>query len=305
MRVGLIGCGKMGSIHKRVLDSLIPSGDVEAVRVYDNAMRGSVALNPLLSWADCFVVATPTPTHKHFVDMCIQLRKPVFCEKPFSDGCAAEDLCYAKWATRQNSENRALLFVGYIERYNAAVRRLGVLLNAVEADPTDALLYFITRRVNAALTPPVIQGREIVTDLGVHDFDILRCLFGSVRLRSARIIDSGGTVVFARSSLVLETGLFCDSVVSWIDIDKRREYIAYTKKKVIMVYLLEQRIVVLDRVTGRRSEFVEGIEPAYTEMRRFLRMVRDGAPLNVPDPIGLQAQKLAFDVLTYAEVMDR
>jgi len=304
MNVGLIGFGKMGSIHYRVLQSLQKEKIVNKISVFDRNIYDvpdRVTLDVLLKVSDCVVVATPTVNHKEYVDMCIQYRKPVFCEKPFTEYYDEENSYYNKWSGSRNPEGRAMLFIGYIERYNSILRRFDVMLNHVRSDTSDKILYFSTRRVNC-VSQNVMIGREIITDLGVHDFDMLRFLFGSIKLKTSRIITADNKAVFAQSLFDLD-GVFCDSVISWIDTYKRREYVAYTVKKVITVDLLTQRITVLNRLNEKREEFTEVVEPAYVEMKRFLQMVKDGTPLNCPDPLGLEAQKLAREILEKGEVI--
>jgi predicted dehydrogenase len=307
VNVGLIGFGKMGSIHYRVLQTLKKENIVDNIYVFDKEKRDIpeiCSLAFLLEKSDCVIVSTPTITHREYVDMCIQYRKPVFCEKPFTDGYTDDDLYYRKWAGVRNPEGRPMLFVGYIERYNSVLRRFDVLLDQVRNDSEDSILYFATRRVNC-VSQDVMCGREILTDLGVHDFDMLRYLFGSVKLESSRIITTQEKAVFAQSLFKLDDSVFCDSVISWIDTYKRREYVVYTVKKVITVDLLTQSITVLNRMSEKRAEFTERVEPAYVEMQRFLQMVKDGVPLNVKDPLGLDAQKIAVEILENAEAVVR
>jgi predicted dehydrogenase len=195
-----------------------------------------------------------------------------------------------------------MLFVGYIERYNAILRRFNIMLHDIRNDHSDRILYFSTRRVNC-VSQDVMEGREIITDLGVHDFDMLHILFNSIKLKTSRIIMDNGKAVFAQSLFDLGNGVFCDSVISWIDTYKRREYVAYTTKKVITVDLLTQKITVLNRLNGKLEEYSECVEPAYVEVKQFLKMVEDGQPLHNLDPLGLESQKLAIEILENAEVI--
>lgn len=301
IKVGIIGLGKMGKIHQRVLNLL--KLDRKISKIYQNDVTDipyNMPLDDILRKSDCLVVATPTPSHKLFVDKCIALSKPVFCEKPFSDGYCEDDAYYKMWSGTNNPEKRPLLFMGYIERYNAVLIKLKEIINEIKKDKYDKILYCSTRRVNSVLQD-VIKGREIVTDLGVHDFDMLRILFGSVQLQSARMILSKKKAVFVQSLFLLEKGILCDSVISWIDTFKRREYIVYTEKKVITADLVTQKITIQNRLNNKADVYQMWIEPAYQEMSAFIRFVKTKKPLQISDPLGLEAQKIAMNILNNAE----
>jgi len=247
-------------------------------------------------------VSTPTNTHKDYVNLCLRHEKPVFCEKPFTLTYDEETLSFKKWTTRHNELNRAMLFIGYIERYNPVIDTLYLYLHSVRHDPTDKILHVSVRRVNW-VDPKIVEDREIISDLGVHDFDLLNLLFDKVNFTSARVIENNNKAVFSHINFLLSPDVFCNSVLSWIDTDKRREYVVYTQRKVISVNLIAQKLSVLNRDSGQIVEFSNSIEPAYSEMKSFLTFARTGDPLILEDPLGLEAQKMVIEVLNNAHTV--
>src|SRR5206468_520383 len=127
--VGVIGCGKIGSIRAAVAAAdpgsrLVAVADVDAARAGDLAARHGVSA--LSSWqalidrhdVDVVVVAT---THDHLAAIslaAIRAGKHVLCEKPMSttSASAAEVVAAARRAER-------VVSIGFNHRYHPAVLR--------------------------------------------------------------------------------------------------------------------------------------------------------------------------------------
>ena len=94
IKIGLIGLGKMGQNHLRVL-SLLKS--VELVFVYDlntkaaeqlgetYSVQTHVDLQQLLPQVDAVVICTPTVTHGDYIRIAAGYVKNIFVEKPMAD----------------------------------------------------------------------------------------------------------------------------------------------------------------------------------------------------------------------------
>ena len=97
IRVGLIGAEIMGADHAKILSQQIPGVTLQNVCDFDAARTESVAdangaghvtSDPHAVIADktvdAVLIASPDHTHAPLTKACVELGKPVLCEKPLS-----------------------------------------------------------------------------------------------------------------------------------------------------------------------------------------------------------------------------
>lgn len=172
IRIIVIGLGRMGHHHLRVLREMPEAFDV--VGVVDRGDRpedlGSIVYGRSLAEVpdifDAAVIVTPTHTHDALARELIARGKHVLVEKPI-----AEDVARGEEMVRAAKERGVRLAVAHVERFNPAVRAL----RAVVGELGD-LVSFSSTRVGLTDAP--------VLDLAVHDLDLLRTFVGPVRLSS-------------------------------------------------------------------------------------------------------------------------
>jgi myo-inositol 2-dehydrogenase/D-chiro-inositol 1-dehydrogenase len=182
MRIGLIGTGRIGTLHAAVLahhrevGSLVVA-DTDDGRARDVADRlGATAapsVNEVFSWGvDAVVIAAATSAHAELIGRAARAGLPVFCEKPI-----ALDLAGTLGALREVEEAGSILQMGFMRRFDAgytAAReavlggKLGRLhtVRAITSDPAPPPPGFL----------PLSGG--LYRDCLVHDFDILRWVTG-------------------------------------------------------------------------------------------------------------------------------
>lgn len=182
MRIGVIGTGRIGTIHANTLSrhrevgSLILT-DVDPARAQDVAHRlGETAapgVDEIFKWGvDAVVITTATSAHAELIGRAARSGLPVFCEKPI-----ALDLPGTLQALAEVESAGTVLQMGFQRRFDAgytgareAVRsgRLGRLhtvraLTSDQAPPSAAWL-------------PLSGG--LYRDTLIHDFDVLRWVTG-------------------------------------------------------------------------------------------------------------------------------
>jgi predicted dehydrogenase len=127
-RVLLVGLGRWGANHLRVLRSLpveLHCADADAAKLAAAAKAGvpevRLATDPvtLVSKVDCVIVATPAETHFSLAKLCLEAGKDVLVEKPLTV-VSAEALKLAELAERSQRN----LQVGYIFRFDPAAQWL-------------------------------------------------------------------------------------------------------------------------------------------------------------------------------------
>ncbi len=181
MRIGVVGVGRIGQYHARVVQSHPDVSDIVLVDA-DRARTGQVAAElgaeiaetvpDLLQRVDAVIVASPTNTHASMVRLAVEASLPTFCEKPI-----ALDLQSTIEVVKLVRASGATVQMGFQRRFDAGYRA------ARQAICDDALgrIYAI-RIAGHDPAPPhesYLPGSGgIFRDLHIHDFDIIRWVLG-------------------------------------------------------------------------------------------------------------------------------
>jgi predicted dehydrogenase len=309
MVVGLIGYGKMGKIHLKTLESLKKEGLIDKIRVYDVmweyanlvdvpnevGLKAWVDFDLFVEGLDKVIVASPTDTHLKYVKLFRYYNIPVLCEKPFIylvDGVDSVDdsLGISEFVTDDFLVNS--LMVGYVERFNKVINVLyDKLVHATVCDK-DVVLNVDVLRVNSVVKED-LRADNIVHDLGVHDIDILNQLFSKVEVVDGVGVIDDGKLVHVNGRLTLDGSIPCNLFLSWVAAEKKREITVMLEKSVIKADLINQTVVVWNRVTGRQESTSVKMEPIYAQDKEF---ILNRGSVKFRDPYGLHTQWLAWDL---------
>lgn len=181
MRIGLIGTGRIGSFHARVL-ARHPSvtelvvADADPARAAAAAAltgAGAATVDELFTAApDAVVIASATAAHAGLIARAARAGLPVFCEKPI-----ALDLAGTLAALDEVESAGTVLQIGFMRRFDAGyaaarerVRAGGLgrlhTVRAITSDPAPPPAAYL----------PLSGG--LYRDCLVHDFDALRWVTG-------------------------------------------------------------------------------------------------------------------------------
>ncbi|MGY0070789.1 Gfo/Idh/MocA family protein [Streptomyces sp. QTS137] len=182
MRIGVIGTGRIGTIHAHTLSrhrdvgSLILT-DADPARAQALAHRlGETAapgVDEIHAWGvDALVITTTTSAHAELIGRAARSGLPVFCEKPI-----ALDLAGTLQAVAEVEAAGTVLQMGFQRRFDPgyagareAVRsgRLGRLhtVRAMSSDPAPPPAGYLP------------QSGGLYRDTLIHDFDIVRWVTG-------------------------------------------------------------------------------------------------------------------------------
>jgi myo-inositol 2-dehydrogenase/D-chiro-inositol 1-dehydrogenase len=182
MRIGVIGTGRIGTIHARTLSrhrevgSLILT-DVDPARAQELANRLGETAAPsteeIFKWGvDAVVITTATSAHAELIGRAARSGLPVFCEKPI-----ALDLPGSLQAIAEVETAGTILQMGFQRRFDAGYT------GAREAVRSGRLGRLHTVRATASdQTPPPAEYLPIsgglYRDTLIHDFDMLRWVTG-------------------------------------------------------------------------------------------------------------------------------
>jgi myo-inositol 2-dehydrogenase / D-chiro-inositol 1-dehydrogenase len=183
VRVGVIGCGMIGTDHVRTLTTAVSGAEVAAVSDADpqRAAQAAKAACDAATHQDAFalisddnvdavLVASSEDTHEQFVLACLEAGKPVLCEKPLAPTPAA---CL-RVVEAEVALGRQLVQVGFMRRFDRSYTEMKRVLGSGQIG--DALFLHCLHR-NAEY-PPFYDSDALITATGVHDIDIARWLLG-------------------------------------------------------------------------------------------------------------------------------
>ena len=184
IRVGVLGCGRIGRMHAELLANRVPGAslatvfDVVAGSAAEVAARhGSAAAGSaeevLESDVDAVAICTTTDTHAELITLAAAAGKPTFCEKPISLDLATVDAAVAAVDAAGT-----LLQIGFNRRFDAAHH--AVQQAAASGELGDLWIVKITSRDSPC--PPIAfleRSGGLFLDMTIHDFDMARYVTGS------------------------------------------------------------------------------------------------------------------------------
>jgi predicted dehydrogenase len=218
-RFGVIGVGRLGAAHARILSAL---PGVELVGVHDaDAGRGEdvartlgtrhvPSLDELVRDADAVVVAVTTRAHHAVAGVAIEAGCHLLVEKPLTPTLEEADDLVAR-AERAG----VLLCVGHVERFNPAIRACRPFLS----DPR-----FLACQRLAPFQP---RGTDVpvMLDLMIHDIDLVLGLVDSevesVHALGVRVFTD--SVDMANARIVFRNGAVADISASRASAERTRE----------------------------------------------------------------------------------
>lgn len=221
-RIALVGLGRMGKNHLRVLrdtPGLKLVAVVDAVAPTPSDLGAVPMLRSVGDLAqiefDAAVLATPTATHFEVGKQLIAMGKHVLMEKPIASTFAqARELI-------ESANAKGLKFaVGHVERFNPAVRKLREI---IREGWLGTPIHFSFTRVGG-YPETLVTGNNVLLDLAVHDIDVLRSMVGPVRLESSmtHVTWREGVVDTAEIFLAASSGPSASIHVNWITPTKIR-----------------------------------------------------------------------------------
>jgi predicted dehydrogenase len=222
-------------------------------------------------------------------------------EKPLA---TTEQDCLAMIAAAESSG--AGLLVGHVERFNPVIQHLAQLLAGARVFAIDV------RRMSSVSAR--ITDVDVVSDLMVHDLDIVRTLVGAVpqHVRAVGVWqDESANVDYAAASLVFPRGEIASLTSSRITQNKIRHYQVTCDLGSITADLLGRELLIhrqsklaplaiagteftLDLSVDR--VFVRDAEPLFVELSHFVDVARGISPPLVSGAEALESLRLVWAV---------
>ncbi|AYN38662.1 dehydrogenase [Streptomyces dangxiongensis] len=313
MRIGVIGTGRIGTLHARTLSrhrevgSLILT-DAEPARAQELALRlGETAapgVDEIFRWGvDAVVITTATPAHAELIGRAARSGLPVFCEKPI-----ALDLPGTLAALAEVESAGTVLHMGFQRRFDAGYAGAR---EAVRAGRLGRLHTVRAMTCDQSPPPPdwLPLSGGLFRDTLLHDFDVLRWVTGREVLDVYATGSDGGPGMFRDAGdvdtgaalLTLDDGTLATVTATRLNgagYDVRMELAG--ERDTVVVGLDDRTPLASTEPTGPPpadkpwSGFVDRFGPAYeAELDAFVEVVRGERPNPCDGREALRALRIA------------
>lgn len=324
-RVAVVGAGRMGKLHARVLSEMGPGCLACVVDTHLAAaeavarQRGCEALGDVaqaVDAVDAAIIAVPTVHHVEAARPFIAAGKPVLIEKPFTNSIAAgEELLELARRTGTSVQ------VGHTERFNPAVvamQKYAIRPKFIEAH---------------RISPFTFRSADVgvVLDMMIHDLDLILMMVKSevqqIHAVGVNIIGAPEDICNAR--LIFANGCVANVTASRLAIKTERKMRIFSEdaylsvdygKKVGMVVKKSENLDIIQMARDMAVEDLaelaqsvdytkllkveqlivdESTEPLRQQAEAFRRTVEHGEPPVVSAADGLAAVRLADQIVQH------
>lgn len=302
INVGVIGAGRIGTLHIEHLAQNIPDAELVAICSLDRGRVDTLAAQfnlpkvtndytTILADAqiDAVLICSSTDTHVQISQEAAEAGKHIFCEKPI-----AFDLAQIDETLAIVKKTGVKFQVGFNRRFDASFRRIREAVAAGEIGEPHILR--ITSRDPG---PPPIEYVKVsgglFLDMTIHDFDMARYLIGDevtevYATGGVRVDPSIGEAGDIDTAVI--TLKFRNGVIGTIDNSREAVYgydqrveVFGSKGMVTAANPLTDTVTFSDSAGTRAAAppyfFIERYKPAFlAELQAFLTCIReDTAPL--------------------------
>ena len=295
LRVAVVGVGHLGSRHAHIYAAM---RGVRLVAVCDRnrgrarsvakglGCRSTTDFRDLLGSVDAVSLAVPTSLHAGIGLPLLRQGTHLLIEKPM-----ATTLAQADALIRAAKRNRVVLQIGYVERFNAAIR-------AATRHLTHPRFIEVHR-----LSPYPFRGTDVsvVLDVMVHDLDLLLQL---VRSPVRRVASLGVPVLsvsedIANARLEFASGCIANLTASRISDESVRRIRVFQKNSYLSIDSKSQTVELARKINGaiRRVNLpVNRHPPLQEELGAFIRSIRRRTPPPVTGADGRAALAVALRI---------
>ena len=277
LRVGVIGCGRMGRLHARVYSEM-PS--VKLVGVHDTCLETAEAVaesfgcqafstvEELAKNVSAVTIAVPTACHADIAELCLDVGVACLIEKPL-----AKDADDARRIADAAARSGVTVQVGHIERFNPVMRAMGRL---------DIQPRFIEV---VRISPMTFRSIDVgvVLDMMIHDIDIVLRLANSNvdKIDAVGVSVIGGVEDICNARLTFENGCVANITASRLALKTERRMRVFSPDAYVSLDYQKRYGLV-----ARRSKNIGAIREAAAKIRSG--QITDISELNYADIVHVE-----------------
>ena len=299
VRIAVIGVGYLGKIHAKIYHGmenvdLVAVVDIDEGAAAETANRygceGRTTVGDLLDRVDAVSIVVPTSAHLDVSRPFLEAGIHTLLEKPIAPS-VEESARVVGLASRSS----AILQIGHLERFNAGVMKLAELAENPRFIECHRLGEFVERATDV----------DVVTDLMIHDIDIVLTLVNS----KLRKVSAAGTRVItdfvdiANARLEFENGAVANVTASRVSREQFRRIRVFSENRYLGLNFANQQLEEIrarEGVSGNsypelvhsRVDVVPQL-PLDAELAHFIECIEEGKPPLVRGEDGLIAVEVA------------
>jgi len=301
LRVAVVGVGYLGRFHALIY-SRMPDVDLVGIVDPDADRANTVAAEAgcaafttaaeLPEPLDAVSIVAPTTVHLEVAAPFLRQGVHTMLEKPIA--AAREE---GEEIVRLAEQSGTILQIGHLERFNAGIMALAQRISAPRYLEAQRMGGFTERATDV----------DVVSDLMIHDIDIILSLMGSpiqqIRAIGTPVLTEHVDIASAR--LEFANGAVANVVASRVSDKKTRRIRVFQPSGYFSLDFIEQTIDVAypKAVQGierpeivRERISVEPVKPLDRELEAFIDCVRTSRAPLVDGRVGLEALKVALEV---------
>jgi len=271
MNVGVIGVGKIGSIHLNTYKNLKDIDKIYIVDIDKNKLLNYkdipsfVDYKKLLNKVDIVSIATPTNTHFEIAEFFLKNNISVLLEKPITD-----NIKQAEKLIEISKKNKTILFAGHIERYNNAY----LAIKDIVKNPLFIECHRISPYPNRSL------DISVVLDLMIHDLDIILDLVND----KIKKIEAKGVCVLskkediANTRITFQNGCVANITSSRISNKRERKIRIFLLNCYISLDYANQEVQIYKKIKNKiisKTLEIKKEEPFKKEIEEFINLVKN------------------------------
>ncbi len=303
LRVGVVGVGYLGKYHAQkyaMMDNVDLVGVVDVKKDLAERTAEKLGTKALTDYRDLFgktdAVSIVVPTFQHYGVAMDFLKNHihVLIEKPMTTSTKEADqlICFAK-------ENKLIIQVGHLERFNPAVVAL--------QDIVEKPMFIESHRLS--LYKNRCTDVNVVLDLMIHDIDIIlhfvRSEIKSIHAAGVPVIS--GHVDIANARLEFDSGCVANVTASRISTKNERKIRLFQKDTYVSVDFAKKGIVVIQKKASAKDGIIPGMhieqidfsegDALEKELQSFVRAVIDHKTPEVTGQMGRDALNIALNIV--------
>ena len=329
LRIGIVGVGKLGELHAKLLSELslerqdtafIGVFDINAERCAEVAKKYRVTAFPSLEACanalDAAIIATTTTAHFEVACTLLSHGLHLFIEKPLTATLEEADALL-----RLEQEKGVKIQVGHVERFNPALAAVEQYIGEPVFITAERLSTFSKRATDVS----------VVLDLMIHDIDLVLSLVHSpvqqisatgvqvfsnqLDIANARIeFENGATATVTASRIsrtrVRKMRFFCKNPPSYASLDLmsgKSEVFRLLDAPPVRTTTLRERAIqrtlslfgeIEDLLEGKVLDFVSPEVPKLNALKEEQRSFIEAVLYDKPIRVGVQDGRRALDVAT-------
>ncbi|WP_455367651.1 Gfo/Idh/MocA family protein [[Eubacterium] cellulosolvens] len=228
---------------------------------------------------DALTICTPTLTHYNLAHKAIDAEKHVLVEKPLTSTSdeAKKIIALAK-------KRGVSLFVGFVERFNPAVRYLKTI---IDQKKVGNVILLMARRVTR--WPIRIGDIGVTKDSAIHDVDIMRFLLNN---EVSHVYARAGSLKhryedFSEMMVKFQNGVVGFIDANWLTPRKIRKLVVTGSEATAIIDYITQEVTVEDSSKSTRPR-LRWEEPLHLELQNFVTSIINK---DRPSPDGLDGLK--------------